>query len=89
MRIKTTLTMLTLALAGTFTTVAANAETHEQTDSEKPIALVIHGGAGTITRANLSAEQEATYHAKLEQALQAGYAILEQGGSSTDAVISA
>ncbi|HAE90602.1 MAG TPA: beta-aspartyl-peptidase [Idiomarina sp.] len=89
MTIKTTLTMLTLALAGTFTTVATKAETHESADNKSPIALVIHGGAGTITRANLTAEQEAAYHAKLEEALQAGYEVLEQGGSSTDAVIHA
>jgi beta-aspartyl-peptidase (threonine type) len=51
-----------------------------------PIALVIHGGAGTILRENLSPEQEALYRAKLTEALDTGYAVLEEGGSSLDAV---
>ncbi|EKE86919.1 isoaspartyl peptidase/L-asparaginase family protein [Idiomarina xiamenensis] len=57
--------------------------------TEQPIAIAIHGGAGTITRANLSAEQEQAYKDKLKQALDAGYAVLEKGGNSTDAVIAA
>jgi L-asparaginase / beta-aspartyl-peptidase len=48
--------------------------------------MVIHGGAGTITRGSVSAELEAQYHAALEEALQAGYRILAQGGASLDAV---
>jgi L-asparaginase / beta-aspartyl-peptidase len=51
--------------------------------------MVIHGGAGTIRRAALSAEQEAAYHAALTQALQAGHAILAGGGTSLDAVVAA
>ena len=54
--------------------------------NDHPIALAIHGGAGTIQRANMSAEQEAEYRAKLKEALQAGYQVLEQGGTSLDAV---
>lgn len=48
--------------------------------------LVIHGGAGTITRANLSAEAEKEIRAKLEEALRTGHAILAKGGSSLDAI---
>ena len=48
--------------------------------------MVIHGGAGTITRATMTAEMEAQYRAVLEQALRTGHAILERGGSSLDAV---
>ncbi|GAB3537412.1 isoaspartyl peptidase/L-asparaginase [Pontibacter brevis] len=50
------------------------------------ITLVIHGGAGTITRANMTAEKEKAYKEKLNEALKTGYAILEKGGSSLDAV---
>ncbi|MEG3765887.1 isoaspartyl peptidase/L-asparaginase [Alteromonas sp. 14N.309.X.WAT.G.H12] len=57
--------------------------------SEPPIALVIHGGAGTITKANLSDEQEAQYRAKLTESVKAGYAVLEKGGTSEEAVITA
>jgi L-asparaginase / beta-aspartyl-peptidase len=48
--------------------------------------LVIHGGAGTITRASMTPEREAEYRAALDQALKIGYAILDKGGSSLDAV---
>jgi L-asparaginase / beta-aspartyl-peptidase len=50
------------------------------------IVLVVHGGAGTITRASITPEIEAQYRAGLERALKTGYAILAAGGSSVDAV---
>ncbi|MEO0466585.1 MAG: isoaspartyl peptidase/L-asparaginase [Pseudomonadota bacterium] len=49
-------------------------------------SLAIHGGAGVITRANMSPEREAEMHAGLEAALKAGSEVLEAGGSSLDAV---
>ncbi|HEX9829691.1 MAG TPA: isoaspartyl peptidase/L-asparaginase [Bacteroidota bacterium] len=52
----------------------------------KPIAIVIHGGAGTIRRENMPPEREKAYREKLEEALNAGYAVLKNGGSSLDAV---
>jgi beta-aspartyl-peptidase (threonine type) len=54
--------------------------------AQNKIALVIHGGAGTILKENMSPEKEAAYQAKLTEALNAGYAVLERGGSSLDAV---
>lgn len=48
--------------------------------------LVIHGGAGTITRASMSPEAEAQYRAALELALRTGQALLAKGSSSLDAV---
>jgi len=51
-----------------------------------PIAIVIHGGAGTISRKDMTPEKEAEYRATLKQALEAGYAVLKQGGKSLDAV---
>jgi len=54
-----------------------------------PITLVIHGGAGTIRKPNMTPEKEAAYHAALKQALDSGYAVLKRGGKSTDAVITA
>ena len=50
------------------------------------ITLVIHGGAGTITRALMTPEKEQAYQAALNQALDAGYAVLKRGGTSLDAV---
>lgn len=49
-------------------------------------AIVIHGGAGTILKQNMSPEKEAAYKAKLEEAIRVGYTILKDGGSSLDAV---
>ncbi len=54
-----------------------------------PITLVIHGGAGTITRENLSDEKEKAYRLKLQEALDSGYFVLENGGKSVDAVVAA
>ena len=49
-------------------------------------AIAIHGGAGSLPRALLTDVKEKAYRAGLEAALDAGYAVLEQGGSSLDAV---
>src|SRR5688572_677462 len=51
-----------------------------------PITLVIHGGAGNISRQNMTPEKEKAYQEGLNAALKAGYAILEKGGTSLDAV---
>ncbi len=48
--------------------------------------MVIHGGAGTIERRNMTAANEEAHRAGLEQALRAGYDVLKKGGSSLDAV---
>ena len=48
--------------------------------------LVVHGGAGTMTRGSMSADMEKQYRAALEEALRTGHAILARGGSSIDAV---
>lgn len=49
-------------------------------------AIVIHGGAGTILKKNMTAEDEAAYSAKLEEAIRVGHDILKNGGTSLDAV---
>ncbi len=48
--------------------------------------IVIHGGAGIINRSNISPEQEASYRAALDSALDIGAGLLANGGSSADAV---
>ncbi|MEQ1646734.1 MAG: isoaspartyl peptidase/L-asparaginase, partial [Pyrinomonadaceae bacterium] len=50
------------------------------------LALAIHGGAGTILRSQMTPDLEREYRGGLETALKAGWAILESGGSSLDAV---
>ncbi|MBS0576607.1 MAG: isoaspartyl peptidase/L-asparaginase [Proteobacteria bacterium] len=59
-------------------------------EAARPItALVIHGGAGTIGRAQLTAEKEASIRAGLNRALDAGHAVLHAGGSAREAVVAA
>jgi beta-aspartyl-peptidase (threonine type) len=48
--------------------------------------LVVHGGCGIIERGTLTAEQDAGSRAALHQALEAGAALLDGGGSALDAV---
>ena len=48
--------------------------------------IVIHGGAGTILRENMTPEIEKQYRDKLTEALDTGAAILKQGGEGIDAV---
>jgi beta-aspartyl-peptidase (threonine type) len=52
-------------------------------------AIAIHGGAGTLPRADMTAEREKLYRDGLAEALDAGTAVLERGGSSVDAVTEA
>lgn len=68
-----------LAIALLSLSVAASA-------ADKPIGIVIHGGAGTISRTNMTEQQEQAYHVMLKHAVAQGYAVLERGGSSLDAV---
>src|ERR1051325_4044275 len=59
------------------------------TAQDKPnsrFMLVMHGGAGTITRKSMTPEREKEYRDKLEEALRAGHAVLAKGGTSLDAV---
>ena len=51
-----------------------------------PTALVIHGGAGIMSREDVRAEDEAAIRADLDRALDAGNSILANGGSALDAV---
>lgn len=50
------------------------------------ISLAVHGGAGTILKEDMVSELEQAYLQGLEDALKAGYTVLEKGGSSVDAV---
>lgn len=62
-------------------------ETATTADSETPnFGIVIHGGAGTITRENMSDSLELAYEAKLEEAIRVGHEILANGGTAVEAV---
>ena len=61
-------------------------ETPKQEDVSSTFGIVIHGGAGTILKKNMTPEKEANYRSVLEEAIRVGYEILKAGGSSQDAV---
>ena len=50
------------------------------------ISIAIHGGAGTILKEEMTPELEAAYLKALDEALSAGYAVLQEGGTATNAV---
>jgi L-asparaginase / beta-aspartyl-peptidase len=54
--------------------------------AQSTVRFVIHGGAGTILKSEMSAEREREYRAKLTEALMMGYGILKKGGGGLDAV---
>tara|TARA_X000000950_G_scaffold142883_1_gene177137 strand:+ start:2937 stop:3929 length:993 start_codon:yes stop_codon:yes gene_type:complete len=58
----------------------------QSSELKNNIAIVIHGGAGTILKGNMTPELEAAYKDKLEEAVMMGYEILRAGGSSQSAV---
>ncbi|WP_226662283.1 isoaspartyl peptidase/L-asparaginase family protein [Microbulbifer aggregans] len=68
--------------------VASSPLLADQTGDAK-FAIAIHGGAGTIEKSRMTPEKERAYRAKLEEAINAGYAVLEKGGASLDAVVTA
>ena len=49
-------------------------------------SIVIHGGAGTILKENMTPELEQAYHTTLAEAIAVGHTILKEGGSSQEAV---
>jgi len=68
------------------TTVFAQKQTSEK---QQRFVMVVHGGAGTILKKNMTPEKEKAYMAGLQSALMAGYMVLNKGGSALDAVESA
>ena len=71
-------------IATSFISVSNNA-----LSAEVPFAIAIHGGAGTIEKSKFTSKEEQAYRAKLTQAVEAGYKVLEQGGESLDAITAA
>ncbi len=64
-------------------------EPEKANSMKEQFAIVIHGGAGTILKENMTPELEKAYQGGLDRALEAGYAVLEKGGSSVEAVVEA
>ena len=81
---------LLLLLVSTFPASAQKAVFAETKTIHGPrnpqIAFIIHGGAGVLSRTEMTPELEKQYRAKLEEAVKAGYTVLLAGKSSLDAV---
>jgi beta-aspartyl-peptidase (threonine type) len=52
----------------------------------RDVVLAVHGGAGTLPRGSITAEEERGFRDGLERALRAGVALIDAGGASLDAV---
>ncbi len=61
-------------------------QTSKQKDSVANFGIVIHGGAGTILKENMSDSLEQAYKTKLEEAIRTGHEILANGGTALEAV---
>lgn len=80
--------LVTLSFA--ITTVSGAAESKKENpmsnNNTKKIALVIHGGAGVVSRDSIPDADAKLMQADLDKALDAGYAVLSKGGNALDAV---
>ncbi len=65
----------------------ASSSTKEENLKSQPIALVIHGGAGTMSRERMTPDVEQAILEALEKALNEGYAALESGSTATEAIL--
>lgn len=61
-------------------------KTEENKETDKKYVLLIHGGAGTILKSQMTPEKELAYQAALTLALETGYTALKEGKSGLDAV---
>lgn len=64
-------------------------ETYEEvgkTEIVDNFGIIIHGGAGTILKENMSDSLETAYKEKLKEAISVGHKILKNGGTSLEAV---
>jgi beta-aspartyl-peptidase (threonine type) len=78
------LTLIAAALSAT----VSMADDHEPA-ADAPVAIAIHGGAGTILRENMTAEREAAIRDALEEAARRGHAALSEGRPALEAVVAA
>ena len=75
-----------ILLLFTVLSICCCSENNQEVPTKQPIAIMVHGGAGTILKKNMSDEKEKKYKSKLEEAIRSGYQVLQNGGTSLDAV---
>lgn len=79
--------VIVILLATTLTYPTYGAPVAADEPVRNPIVIVVHGGAGTILRENMTPELEQSYRDKIREGLDAGYAVLAEGGDALDAVV--
>ena len=67
-------------------TEISSEENNVEKDTTENFGIVIHGGAGTILKENMSDSLEQAYNEKLEEAIRTGHEILANGGTALEAV---
>ncbi len=80
-----TFALADLCLGGA-SVAAVDAQDAADQDAAPRWSIAIHGGAGTLDPDNMTPERRADYEAALQEALDAGSAILAEGGSAMDAI---
>ena len=83
---KTTIFAAFAASLAVSVTATSPAFADEHQDNEGRWSIAIHGGAGTLDPDRMTPERRAQYEAALQEALDAGSAILAEGGSAMDAI---
>lgn len=78
--------MFRCLLTAIFVPLLAGSLVAQEKTPEMKFIMAIHGGAGTIERAEMTPENEKAHREGLERALRTGYDVLQKGGSSLDAV---
>ena len=68
------------------TKLESETSSSSEKDSVQNFGIVIHGGAGTILKENMSDSLEHAYLLKLEEAIRTGHEILANGGTAVEAV---
>ena len=80
------ISFLSLAFLLLYNCTSKEIKTKEIPKKVNDFAIIIHGGAGTILKENMTPEKEEAYKEKLSEAIKIGYNILLNGGKSIDAV---
>ena len=77
-------------MSSTFSEKTPLLSSHSRTTERavKPV-LVIHGGAGTMSREGSTPERQEMYKSALRKALLVGYEVLRNGGEAMDAAVAA
>ncbi len=79
--------MKKVILVGLLLSVLSTSLAQNNMKGNNNFAIVLHGGAGTILKQNMTPELEKQYMDKMNEALQKGYDTLSKGGKSNDAVV--